>query len=541
MQKKAVLALLVDGARADVMERMARAGELSAVDRHFVQRGGFATATSVFLTVSGPAHLPLLAGIHPGAANLPGIRWAERPQGKRGWFLGRTRSYMAPLRARKLERDVPASVKTLFAHVPKMADVNTWFVRGCPASARRTRWSKPTAFMRSLLTRDWHRSEDQAEKALLDALDRGFTSVHAVFPAIDELGHRFGPLSEPSFEAYRHFDRALERIVDGLARRKQLDETLIVISSDHGQTATHTHVDIDRIVADVYPKTVCYPKIWRHALSAQAAVMVSGNSMANVYVQVDSPFKHPFAFTSKNADNICSVNYSHLHAQTVPYTQEKAIRPRRNSAKSPPATTTPAASRIPAPNGAGRLRPPAALRTLSIRAGFAGPSSRAHIGASPRVAIAAGPRTGAGRAHFATTGPRRLARPRAPPVNPARGCPTRALARTGCTVCRMAQTPGFAARSPPKERAANPREFAIPCSTIATPRRRSVCPIFRRGGDCGAASATCVAYATCDMNGRCVAKASAGEPCDDVNGPRCLGLLSCDSGSCALPPARVCR
>jgi len=33
---------------------------------------------------------------------------------------------------------------------------------------------------------------------------------------------------------------------------------------------------------------------------------------------VDSPFKHPFAFTSRNADNICSVNYTHLHAQTVP-------------------------------------------------------------------------------------------------------------------------------------------------------------------------------------------------------------------------------
>ena len=61
------------------------------------------------------------------------------------------------------------------------------------------------------------------------------------------------------------------------------------------------------------------------------------------------------------------------------------------------------------------------------------------------------------------------------------------------------------------------------------------------GGDCSAASATCVGYATCDTNGRCVARASAGEPCDDVNGPRCLGSLSCDSGSCAFPPARVCR
>ena len=37
-----------------------------------------------------------------------------------------------------------------------------------------------------------------------------------------------------------------------------------------------------------------------------------------------SPKKRPFGLTSKNADNIRSVNYSHLHAQTFPnfpYTQ----------------------------------------------------------------------------------------------------------------------------------------------------------------------------------------------------------------------------
>jgi hypothetical protein len=285
MPRKAVLALLVDGARADVVANMAAAGELPTLKRHFIDRGGSAVATSVFPTVSGPAHLPLLAGVHPASANLPGIRWAERPSGGRGWFLGRTRSYMAPFRAWKLERDIPAKVSTLFAHVPSMADINTWFVRGCPAGARRTRWSKPTAFLRALVTRNWQSSEDQAEHALLCALDQGFTSVHAVFPAIDELGHRFGPLSEPSFEAYRRFDRALQRILDALARRGQADDTLIVISSDHGQTATHTHIDIDAVVAQVYPRTVCYPKIWRYSLSAQAAVMVSGNSMANLYVQ----------------------------------------------------------------------------------------------------------------------------------------------------------------------------------------------------------------------------------------------------------------
>jgi hypothetical protein len=67
-------------------------------------------------------------------------------------------------------------------------------------------------------------------------------------------------------------------------------------------------------------------------------------------------------------------------------------------------------------------------------------------------------------------------------------------------------------------------------------------PNIPAGDDCSAASATCVAYATCDTTGRCVAKASAGEPCDNVNGPRCLGSLLCDSGSCALPlDAKICR
>jgi len=36
MQKKAVLALLVDGARADVLARMAQAGELPTLQSHFV-------------------------------------------------------------------------------------------------------------------------------------------------------------------------------------------------------------------------------------------------------------------------------------------------------------------------------------------------------------------------------------------------------------------------------------------------------------------------------------------------------------------------
>lgn len=321
MSFRSVIAILMDGARADVLERLARAGELPRLKQHCFDAGGFATATSVFPTVSGPAHLPLLSGVHPGAADLPGIRWARRPTGVRGRFLGRTRSYMAPGRSWKLERDVPAGITTLFAHVPDMADVNSWFVRGCPGRARRTRFSKPAAFLRALFTGNWHRSENQAAVAVLKALEAGYASVHAVFPAVDELGHRFGPLSEQSYQAYRGFDHAVGDIIDALARRGRADDTLLLISSDHGQTATHAHVDIHTVVEKIYPRTLAYPKIWRVPFSAQAAVMVSGNSMANVYVQGEDGWQTQpdFADPASRAHALLQTLLSHPAIEHVLY------------------------------------------------------------------------------------------------------------------------------------------------------------------------------------------------------------------------------
>jgi len=286
-----VLAILADGARWDVVERLALAGEMPNLRQHFVDCGGLRPATSVFPSVSGPAHLPLLSGLHPGRANLPGIRWVERPLGKRSSFLFRTRSYMAPWRAAKLERDIPATVRTLFHHVPGLADVNTWFVRGCPSRARMTRFSKGASFVKALATTDWYASNLQAEAAVRRAWQCGFPSVHAVFPAIDELGHRFGPQSEQSYEAYRRFDASLGRLIEELCRHGTLARTLIVITSDHGQTGTHTHVDIDELMRPLYPRTLVYPKLWRHLFSAQAAAMVSGNSMANLYIKGETDWQ----------------------------------------------------------------------------------------------------------------------------------------------------------------------------------------------------------------------------------------------------------
>ena len=63
-------------------------------------------------------------------------------------------------------------------------------------------------------------------------------------------------------------------------------------------------------------------------------------------------------------------------------------------------------------------------------------------------------------------------------------------------------------------------------------------PRISVGGSCSS-NPDCVAYAVCDSTGSCAAKGGAGDACDDVNGPRCLGSLYCYAGTCVLPPATI--
>lgn len=289
MKYDGVLVLLIDGARPDVMTKLASAGEMPVFKQHFVDAGGFRQSTSVFPTVSGPAHLPALTGLHPGTANIPGIRWAECP-GTLG-FLGHTRSYMSLFRPSKLARDLGPNVSTLFQHIPRLADINTWFVRGCGFFARRTRFSKALSFFRSFVTKDWFAGDRQAEAALRGALGARYKSAFAVFPSIDELGHRFGPMSEPCLDAYRRFDAALGRIIDDLVRARVYEQTLLTLTSDHGQSETHTHFELSAFAAERIPRTLAYPKFWRHSQNANCAVMVSGNSMANIYLRPHQGWK----------------------------------------------------------------------------------------------------------------------------------------------------------------------------------------------------------------------------------------------------------
>ncbi len=276
--------ILFDGARPDVFQRLLDAGELPMIARRLTPEGCVRTAVSSFPTVSGPAHLPFMTGCFPGTLNVPGIYWFDRVAfGRSRTGLDGPRTYLAPFRVAKMNRDVTPGVPTIAVIWPDALYISAWFNRGSPPASILTRWTKAASFVRGLLTKNWLRCDIDAEVKLTEAVDRGVSFIFAVFPSADELGHRFGPLAAEAAASYRQFDMVIGRLFDQLERRGEGESTLVVVSSDHGQSTTHTHFALDRFVSERLGRTMVYKRFAGPLRNVENVVMPSGNGMANVY------------------------------------------------------------------------------------------------------------------------------------------------------------------------------------------------------------------------------------------------------------------
>jgi hypothetical protein len=105
-----------------------------------------------------------------------------------------------------------------------------------------------------------------------------------VFPSVDELGHVRGLDGGDAEAALRRIDRLLERRLGGFRGD-------IVLTADHGLTATHTHVDLRALVEERVGPTIAFPLLTKR--QPHACVCESGNAMANVYLRGESGWKEP--------------------------------------------------------------------------------------------------------------------------------------------------------------------------------------------------------------------------------------------------------
>jgi hypothetical protein len=279
--------LLIDGLRPDVAEAELAAGQLPHLAR-LVASGGVSRAITSFPSTTSVSYLPFLTGCTPGTCNVPSIRWLDRTRYDGRWWRSRdaVRSYCG-YQAGMLDGDIDPSVRTIFELVPESVGIFTMIARGLtparnPASVERQFWGAVAHYAL------WHQPSDEAvANHLIQAVEGPARFVFAQFPAVDGYTHQATPHAERVVESLREVDQVVGRLQARLAARRELQDTLILVVSDHGASVVYQHLDLAEWFRRQGVRTMSHPVVWeRHPL---AAVMVAGNGSAMVYAHPDAP------------------------------------------------------------------------------------------------------------------------------------------------------------------------------------------------------------------------------------------------------------
>ena len=244
--------------------------------------------SSVFPSVTGSAYTPFLMGLHPGRAGLPGLRWYDRRRSATLW-PAHARSYVGA-GAVRADGDLTREYRTLFEHEPRSLGAFTYIGRGLDDARRvgtgwipfgaRMAWTHFRGDLESWLRFDRWIGEESCARIRAQRPRVAFIA----HPGVDKHSHRYGQSAAPVLESLRTVDATVAQLQHDFAADGRAHELEIWIVSDHGHTDLHGHEDLAGLIAS-----------WGHSVRAHpwviggrdVAVMVSGNAMAHLYLELD--------------------------------------------------------------------------------------------------------------------------------------------------------------------------------------------------------------------------------------------------------------
>ena len=277
-----VLILVADGARDDLTRQLLAEGRLPNFSKHLVERGCYRTALTVFPSTTGPAHIPFVCGLHPGTANIPGYRWLDRfEHDRRRRSIYRHRSLNSP-RGLLVARDMdPKRGISLFQYFSNPSSVLE-LIDYCPNQhLYRIVVRRLLRIVQAHKLDDWSRVDRMVEEVVMQRIRADSHCIIGSFFGIDENSHLHDPFDERTIASYINMDRAVGRIAELLQSKGIYDETILVVVSDHGLTATSVHIPLVNITQEHGFNPHFYPKLYRQ--SCDSAVCESGNAMAHIY------------------------------------------------------------------------------------------------------------------------------------------------------------------------------------------------------------------------------------------------------------------
>lgn len=282
-----VVVIVADGARPDMLAAAMDAGTLPALKR-MRDEGGFYTLTSAFPSVTGPAYAPFLMGRYPGPVGLPGLRWYDRAR-TTSRLPGNSRSYVGP-EMRLVDKDLDPNAPTIFELVPSSIAALNVIGRGLSKKDRIGRGMRFNA--RAAQThfrgnvKGWLAIDRDIGAEVTEQIRRKSPDfVFAALTGIDKTSHSAGHDAPIVQEALRIVDEVAGGIRDRAERAGRWDDMHLWVVSDHGHSPVRQHEDLVGLVRATGLRTIAHP--WVYRSGANAAVMVSGNAMAHIYLDLE--------------------------------------------------------------------------------------------------------------------------------------------------------------------------------------------------------------------------------------------------------------
>jgi hypothetical protein len=284
-----VVILLADGARPDTLDAALARGDLPALGQ-LREEGGLHTVTSCFPSVTGPAYAPFLMGRFPGPVGLPGLRWFDRSR-EVCTFPDYTRSYVG-YQMRAVDADIAADAPTIFELCSSSIGALNVIGRGLPKRNRIGSITPLSAF-RAARTHfagnvaGWLQIDREvADHVVRRVREETPEFVFAALTGVDKVSHAQGQGSPMIMDALRIVDDAAAQIRADAERANRWADMSLWIVSDHGHSRVTQHEDLAGVIDGIGLRTISHP--WVVGINAEVAVMVSGNAMAHLYLDVRS-------------------------------------------------------------------------------------------------------------------------------------------------------------------------------------------------------------------------------------------------------------
>lgn len=192
-----VLILSIDGFRPDAIE-LTPMRNLQAL----MQRGAYSLAAqTIFPSSTLPSHSSMLTGLCPAKH---GVDWNDYLP-ERGYAVG-----------------------TDIFDLAHAAGLRTVMVVGKQKLRQVTEPASTDVF-------EYINDRDTVIAArVAELIPQGFGLMFIHFPTPDAMGHEYGWLSPEQFSVLYRSDEALQTILDALQSAGMLDDTLIIVTADHG-------------------------------------------------------------------------------------------------------------------------------------------------------------------------------------------------------------------------------------------------------------------------------------------------------------------